>query len=219
MFIPILAENLSFTPNADGTYSWAFFRIKVAFAAFDGTCYVDIDEIAFADNAEAAEYYAYSKDSVPPFRYNYDQANNLIDGTSFLAKSQQNDGCFALDMSTCAALTTPTSLELGGWVCTPGGVENYYIRVTKVDGEAVASPELVKWSTAANRGDIYTAVGQGKGYTEACANGAGFAKAAVDFTAYAGKTIDFELVAVTNYGATVVFGNFTNLAVPAAQAE
>ena len=43
----------------------------------------------------------------------------------------------ALDLAE-KTLTTPTSLVLGGWLCTPGGVDCYKIRVTKVNGEAVA---------------------------------------------------------------------------------
>jgi hypothetical protein len=111
-------------------------------------------------------------------------------------------------------------LVLGGWVCTPGGVDHYYFRVTKIDGVAVENPELVSWQDATGeRNDIYKAWGAAKGYTADCALGAGFNKIAVDLTTWAGHTIDFELVAVTNYGATVVFGNFQNLAVPAAQAQ
>ena len=212
MIIYPKAENVSFTPNADGTYSWGYLRLNINGITPGG--YVDIAEIAFADNQEAAEYYAHNNDATPPFLYNFDNTNNTIDDATFFGKNMQAYGCLTVDMSTYAALTTPTSLNLGGWVCTPGGVSAYYIRVTKIDGEAVEAPELVKWQDGANRADLYTPIIVPRGLSEAAQNGAGFAKKVVDLSAYAGKTIDFELVAVTNYGATVVFGNFTNLAVP-----
>ncbi len=216
MIIHPKAENVSFTPNEDGTYSWGYLRLNVNGITPGG--YVDIAEIAFADNQEAAEYYAHNNDATPPFRYNFDQGNNLINETSFLSKSMQAYGCLTVDMSTCAALTTPTSLKLGGWTCTPGGVDAYYIRVTKINGETVFEPVLVKWQDGNDRLDDIGPVGVGLGFTTDSGLGAGFNKNVVDLTAYAGRTIDFELVAVTNYGATVVFGNFLNLAVPEAPA-
>ena len=52
------AENTPFVANENGTYSWAYLRITTAgFAATDGSCYIDIDEIAFADNQEAVDAY------------------------------------------------------------------------------------------------------------------------------------------------------------------
>ena len=43
-------DNTTFTPNADGTYSWGYFRVRLnGFAAYD--------EIAFADCREAADAY------------------------------------------------------------------------------------------------------------------------------------------------------------------
>ena len=50
--------NTTFTANADGTYTWRFLRINISgWAANDGSCYLDIDEIAFADNQEAVDAY------------------------------------------------------------------------------------------------------------------------------------------------------------------
>ena len=63
---PNLATNTAFAANEDGTYSWQYLRIGVGgMKAYDNSCYIDIDEIAFADNAEAAEYYAYKNDPKP----------------------------------------------------------------------------------------------------------------------------------------------------------
>ena len=102
---------------------------------------------------------------------------------------------------------------LGGWLCTPGGADCYKIRVTSVNGEAVAEPTLVDFHGGDNRNDIYTAAGKSYGYSDECAKGAGF-KAVVDLTAYAGQTVNFEIVGITNYGVEVVFVNVTNVNVP-----
>lgn len=57
--------NKTFTRNADGTYTWAYLRMTIAnFAATDGTCYLEIDEIAFADNLYAVELYAKGDEAV-----------------------------------------------------------------------------------------------------------------------------------------------------------
>jgi hypothetical protein len=51
--------NDTFIPNEDGTYTWSYLRIRAAgWGAYDGTCYLDIAEIAFADDLEAAQLYA-----------------------------------------------------------------------------------------------------------------------------------------------------------------
>ena len=113
-------------------------------------------------------------------------------------------------------LNTPTSLKLGGWLCTPGGVASYKIRVTKVNGEAVADPTLVDWVNGANRSDIYTAAGKGFGYSDACALGAGFGSSVIDLTAYMGSTVDFEIVGITNYGVEIVVVTVANVEVPVA---
>ena len=199
--------NTTFTANADGTYSWAYFRVKfVSFAAFDGSCYIDIAEVAFADNIYAAEsYIAKNETSYPFYVGNLDQTNCSIDGTTdVLEKSIRGmREPIALDLAE-RTLTTPTSLVLGGWLCTPGGVDCYKIRVTKVNGEAVAEPTLVDFHGGDNRSDIYTAAGKSYGYSDACAIGAGF-QAPVDLTAYAGQKVDFEVVGITNYGTEIVF--------------
>lgn len=56
---PDLVNNKTFTANADGSYSWKYLRIRLnGWAATDSTCYIDIDEIAFADDIYIAERYA-----------------------------------------------------------------------------------------------------------------------------------------------------------------
>ncbi|MBO5682958.1 MAG: hypothetical protein J6S10_03175 [Clostridia bacterium] len=58
VFTPNLESNKTFTANADGTYSWAYIRMRLAgWTAYDGSCYLEIDEIAFADNMTAVNNY------------------------------------------------------------------------------------------------------------------------------------------------------------------
>ena len=50
--------NATFIKNIDGTYTWAYLRVRFGgLAAIDGSCYFDIDEIAFADNMDAVNAY------------------------------------------------------------------------------------------------------------------------------------------------------------------
>ena len=51
-------DNKTFTPNADGTYSWSYARVRFnGFNAYDGTCSISIDEIVFVDCQAAADAY------------------------------------------------------------------------------------------------------------------------------------------------------------------
>jgi hypothetical protein len=205
--------NVSFTDNGDGTYTWGYLRINVN--GIQPGNYVDIAEIAFADNQEAAEYYA-REDAAVLFNVNFDGVNATIDNVSF-TDSIWSDRVVTLDMSQYAAFQTPTSLSMGGWICVPGGVKGYYVRVTHVDGEAVQNPTLTKWASATHRDDIYNAAGAGKGYSNLCASGAGMTKTPIDLTAYAGHKVDLELVAITNFGVELVYTKIINITVPAAE--
>jgi hypothetical protein len=209
-------NNLTFTANADGTYTWAYLRVRVNNLAVGG--YIDIAEIAFADNAEAADLYACKNDSKVTFVVNIDASNALIDGEKFLSQAAQKATAAVFDMSQYAALTTPTSLKLGGWVCTRGGVSNYQIRVTKVDGVAVENPELKPFFKASGyRNDIFNGYGKSHGYTSECAKGAGMNLSTVNLTAWAGHTVEFEIVATNNIGQQFVVVVCQNVKVPSAQ--
>ena len=209
----------AFVANADGTYNWRYLRLNVTgWKAYDKSCYLDIAEVAFAPDAEAAEYYAYKNDPAKmAFTVNFDASNNKLNGATCLAKSAQASGVCTIDMSAYAALKTPTSLQLGGWVCTPGGVSTYSIRVTSVDGIAVEDPATVHWYNGATRPDIYTHAGKDKGYSDLCARGAGMGASGgtiVNLTAYAGSTVNFDIVVKTKFGAEVVVAKIINVAVP-----
>ena len=219
---PNIGTNLVFTANADGTYNWRWFRMNLNdFAAFDGSCYFDIDEIAFADTAEAASYYVYKNDTTRKnfhYTFNLDVGNNMLNGATFLPKAQQTTKTITIDMSQYAALETPTSLTIGGWTCVTGGVASYKVRVTSVDGVAVENPTLVNWLGGINRSDIYTAYGKTNGFNADCQLGAGMGEGGgtvVDLTAYACHKVDFEIVAITRFGGEeLVAVKCTNVAVP-----
>ena len=209
------AANLAFVANADGTYTYRYLRFGFDPAAFDGSCYMDIDEIAFADCAEAAELYARNNSDAVDFIVNFDKTRNYLNGSTFLSGSGlQTTSVATIDMSQYGILDTPTSLKLGGWLCTAGGVAAYGYRVVKVDGDAVANPTLVDWSDSmSDRPDIGE-YGVDKGYPESCKYGAGFAASngsVIDLSAYEGSTVDVQLVATTNFGKQVVIANVINI--------
>ena len=213
---PNLAENKTFTANNDGTYTWKWARIRFnGFDSLNGSCYIDIEEIAFTDNSEAASYYVYKNDTTgKSFRFvvNLDNTNVTLDNVSFMGAAAKKDSvAVELDM-TGKTLTTPTSFDIGGWVCIDGGVKAYKVRVTSVDGVAVENPELVHFTVASNRGDIYTA--NKSYYLENCAVGAGMNKAPVDLTAWAGHTVNFEIVVISNFGDEIVVVKANNVTVP-----
>ena len=218
--VPNLAKNNAFKPNADGTYSWQYLRIGIGgMKAFDGTCYIDIDEIAFADNIVAAESYAYKNDPEASFTMNLDFVK--IDGVATDDKGSVQNASKVVDLSGKTLTNAATSLKLQGWCVTPGGVAAYKLRVTSIDGVAVENPELIDWPTAKTIEATDGVVTQGKnrGFGEDCRFGARYYETAVDLSAWAGHTINFEIVIVTNYGAEEAGIQINNVTVPAAQAE
>ena len=215
------AENTQYTDNGDGTYTCKYIRVGFNPAAYDGSCYLDIAEIAFADNMAAVENYACAKDSLPYYTVNLDDVNcsyNGENGDLLDASKIETGKSIAIDMSG-KVLSTATSLKLGGWCMTPGGVAAYKYRVVKIDNEAVDSPELVDWCTpfTVNAENGITKEGTKLGFTAACGKGASTdGSRAFDLTAYAGHTIEIEVVAVTNYGAELSFVKLTNVTVQGA---
>ena len=216
------SANKQFIANDDGTYSFKYARLGFTPAATDGSCYMDIEYLAFVDNVEAAEYFAFTKETTPVHKVNFDQSNCKITGTegSILEKSVQGTH-LEVDM-TGKTLTSPTSLNLGGWCVTPGGCKAYKINVIKIDGAALVEKDMFDWITP---GDCevdngITKVGTGAGWSTDCRFGAttGGSKP-VDLSAYAGHTIDFEIVVETNYGQSFKWATFTNVVVPEAAAE
>ena len=219
MIVTVPETNTKFTANADGTYSWAYLRLGFDPAATDGSCYIDIDEIAFCDNIVAAEKYSLTNNPNPVYVNNLDKSNCSLNGETLTESARGTNAPIVLDLEGKTVNDAATGLVMGGWCCTPGGVDSYKIRVTSVNGEVVEAPALVDWEKGVNRSDIYTAAGKSYGYSDSCAIGAGINKAAIDLSAYAGSKINFEIVAITTYGAEIVVAQVNNLTVAAAAAE
>jgi hypothetical protein len=205
--------NTTFTPNADGTYTWRYLRMRLNnFKAFDRSCYFEIDEIAFADNLEAVENYAYKPETKPVHTINLDLKNNTVDGNYILGNNGKvQSSTIEIDLKD-TTLNTSTSLALGGWVSTPGGIKSYVYRVTSVDGVKVEDPTEIAWTSAETANDVYKATGVGK-YTEAASKNARFNKTKIDLSAYVGHTVVVEVVANTNYGVELVLVRVTNVKV------
>ena len=215
---PNLAKNNAFKPNEDGTYTWQYLRMGIGgMKAFDGSCYIDIAELAFADNIKAAEKYAYKNESNAAFSVNLDFVK--LDDVDTGVKGGASNASMAVDLSGKTITNAATSLELGGWCVTPGGITSYNIRVTSIDGAAVENPQLVKWmdGTTIPVSDGVVTQGTNRGFGTDCSIGARYYETAVDLSAWAGHTINFELVIVTSYGCEATIIQINNVAVPAAQ--
>ena len=215
-------KNTQFADNGDGTYSFKYLRMGFNSDAFDGSCYMDIDFIAFADNEEAAKNFAFKNEKNPAFIVNMDNSFNKID-ENFVFETDSGSGIQRKTIEvdfTGKTLQTATSVKMGGWLCTQGGVASYEFRVVEIDGVAVEEPTKNTWiATPGDRDDVYTKIGIGNGYNESCQNGAGMNTTTLDLSAYAGKTVKIELVANTNYGAEIVYAVLSNVTVPATVTE
>ncbi len=216
MIIQPKEANVSFTANADGTYSWRYLRINVN--NIKAGNYVDIAEIAFADNEEAAKCYAYKNDSTVFFTNNLDfvEIDNVRTGDAGSGGAEKPK---VVDLSGKTITNAATSLELGGWCVTPGGVAAYKLRVTSIDGVAVDNPELINWAkaTTISATDAVTKQGTNRGFTTNCRLGARYSETVVNLSAWAGHTINFEIVIVTNYGVEVTIIQINNVTLPAAE--
>ena len=208
------SKSTCYTANDDGTYSMRYLRFGFNPATYDGTCYMDIDELIFSDDVEMIENYVSQNETKPTYVANLDGAYCKVDETQVLGTAVRgNNAPINLDLSS-TTLSTATSLTLGGWVCTSGGVATYKYRVVSVDGVSVESPELLNWiDEPVNRADVANVIGTPLGYSEACGNGAGFPGKVVDLSGYEGKTVNVEVVAITNYGAEIVIANVTNITI------
>ena len=211
MIIQPKDTNTTFTPNEDGTISWGYLRININ--GIKAGNYVDIAEIAFADSEEAAKCYAYKNDSTVFFTNCLDFVK-LDDVTT--GSGTGTDKPASVDLSGKTITNAATSIKLGGWCVTPGGVASYKLRVTSIDGEAVDNPALVDWVKASDVTADNAVTGQGtnRGFTTNCRLGARYYETAVNLSAWAGHTINFEIVAVTNYGAEVTIVKINNVTLP-----
>ena len=217
----IEAKSTCFVANDDGTYSYRFLRIDVCGLSVGDS--IDIDEIAFVDCLQAAEGYIYSREPNTPFAFNIDAA--IINGSKVAAGRVENSP-YVIDMKGKPGLKDSIKgVTVHGWCVTPGGIEGYYIRVTTVDGEKVASPDNIRWkytndknvevfvgSTIAENNGIITTVSNPKGWTTNARYGAGFqSHNPIDLSAYEQSTISFEIVIKTIYGKEVVICQVNDL--------
>ena len=220
---PDLFDNETFTPNIDGTYTWKYLRIAPAtFTTFDSTTYLDIDEIAFADNEEVAQLYADKYNSA--YKWFIDNGSNTgINGVAaalpFVNTNSAVDVVGKIDMAESGAINATNGVAVGGWFVTPGGTASYKYRITSVDGVAVENPSLIDgWTGGSNPG--ITNVGISQGYGESCGIGAGFQdKKWLNLKGYEGKKVNIEIVAITNSGKEITFLVINNVNVAAAAAE
>lgn len=213
MIIQPKDSNKGFAANADGTYTWNYLRIDVN--GIQKGSYFDIAEVAFADNIEAAESYACKNDKRVIFTNNLDFVK--IDGkTTGDSGSGGNDMPKEVNLSGKTITNPATSIKLGGWCVTPGGITAYKLRVTSIDGGAVKDPKSVPWAnpTTIAEDNTVTKQGTGRGFGVNCRIGARYYETAVDLTAWAGHTINFEIVAVTSYGNEATIIKINNVTVP-----
>jgi hypothetical protein len=180
---------------------------------------MDIDYVAFVDNAYAAEALAMKEETKPAFTVNLDQSHNTVNGEYIYDKNGKRAGTTVeIDLKD-KALTSTDGLKLGGWVCTRGGIASYKYRVVSADGTAIETPKAVEWPAdklvAGGIGsDIYTVVGKGLGYSDDCAKNCKFYGWELDLSEFAGKTVTVEVFATTNYGAEIVLIRAINVSVP-----
>ena len=221
-YLVIEAKSECFAPNEDGTYTCRFFRIGLA--GFSAGDYLDIEEIAFASELDAAENYAYTKETNPPYKWCIDNgANTGINGATaslpFTTGAGGTSATGVVDMKDSGEVSATNGVAVGGWVVTPGGTKTYKYRVTVVDGVAVENPTLIDgWTVAGSTNPDNGIVKQGTafGWTTSCGLGSGWqGKYWLNLLGYEGKTITVEIVAITNYGAEVVFLRIENINIAA----
>ena len=153
-----------------------------------------------------------------PFTVNLDKNNSALNGTrgDLVAGGRKTDEAWVIDASGFT-LNTVDAIAPGGWFVTPEGTAKYEFRVVSVDGVAVENPTLVEYFEGGSSGGI-TAVGTGRGWTEASGQGAAWqTPKAINLAGYEGKTVNVEVVATTTYGAKIVIMQINNITVPAAQ--
>ena len=181
--------------------------------------FMDVAYAGFFNSFDAAyDYYgryieAFGMKS--DFKVQFDAISCVVDGTTFdftADNSGINTPMYA-DLKD-VAIESATSVSLGGWCVTPGGVREYAYRV--ID-ESDAESELKHWLVGGN-----CALDGGIGLATASLNygadrgiGAGFqGKHIVDLTGYEGQTVSVKIYAVTNYGGVENIAKLCNITVP-----
>ena len=211
-----------FAASADGKYYAKYVRASWSRSKYvdengeTKNAYFDIAFVAFADNIDAIDNYIKNNSTTHSgFLTQWDAVNNKLDGQTFMTANVVGDGVAAVVDMSAYTLKTPTSLELGGWFLTRGGVVSYGYRVVSVDGEAVEADVIKTWEATGDRKDVYGVYGAARGYGEDSANGAG-CSIKFDLSEYAGHKVNVEVFAVTAIGYEIVTTNVINITVPEA---
>ena len=219
-----LAGRGAFEASSDGKYYARYIRCSWSTSTYvddngeTKNAYLDIAFVAFADNIDAVDNFVVNNATAPEYTVNFDQSSMTIDGEVFHDASVWVESAPVVLDLTGKNLKTASSLKVGGWVCTRGGVAAYKYRVVKANGTVIEVPVLKDWGVeATNRtGDMYEAIGKNRLYTKDCDLGASIVPAAIVLDEFAGQVVDVEIIAITNGGAELLISQITNITVPGA---
>ena len=175
--------------------------------------YTDIAFIGFFSSAEEAwEFFDLYKEAYG-FAFGEDFAthyyidlngNTEIDGVD-LIKAGGHDKAHTVDC-TGKVLSTPTSLQIGGWCATPGGIASYGYYVVS-DG---IKSDLKPLANGTDSTSILTQTPILL-YPASCGKGIIMGTQTLDLSGYEGKTVTVLLVATTLWGDEISLATFQNV--------
>ena len=162
------------------------------------------------------------------FKAYFDEVNCAVDGLDCSTATNRGDNnpekAFTVTNGTGAntavkadlsgvTLNTATSLCVGGWVVSPGGIVSINYRVVDANGTV---GELRKLCDGKNGGKGILDNTASLNYGDNRANGGAFqSQNTVDLSGYEGKTVTVEVVIVNGYGQSAVIAVLENVSVPA----
>lgn len=192
-------------------------RLDIFNGAMAAGEYVDIAAAGFFSSEDQASYFFeneyFGGEVTPAFTFNIDAV--YTEGTKVAQSARSENEPLIYDLAD-AYLSTPKSLNIGGWCVTNGGVAEYMYRVTDVESGNVS--ELSTCFVGANvpeSNGIYM-VGQSMGYDSECGMGASFqSRKVINLEGYEDKTVNVELVILTNNGQYATVAYLNNIYVPA----
>ena len=193
--------------NAAGVPEGEYFDIAMAgFFHSTASAIKQYGMIAEKYNVKTADFYAH-----------FDPTSSLVDEDQYAIKVSGKESVPMTADLTGVALKTTTSLTLGGWCLTPGGVKSINYRVIDADG---AKSELKKLCDGSKcvKAMVDKAAAANCYFESSSVNGGNFqGKRTVDLTGFEGKTVTVEIVIVNNDGAEAVIAILSNVSVPTAR--
>lgn len=195
--------------------------------------YFDMAYAGFFTTAESAtaHYNLMSgeyKFGTAQFKSYFDEINCSVDGLDCSSATNKGDNnpqkAFTVtngtDTNTAVradltgvTLNTVTSLSVGGWVVSPGGIASINYRVVDASGNV---GELRKLCDGKNGGKGILDNTDSLNYGDDRAKGGAFqSQNTVDLSGYEGKTVTVEVVIVNGYGQSAVIAVLENVSVPA----